>query len=191
MHLEVLKHAGADAAATRRSLETIERELGRLGRMLPAAFDVVALERSALSTVSLREAVEEAVREEGRAPVGLDGGTWPAVRADRGLLVLALRHLLRNALEATAAAGSTRAPQVGYAADGEAVTVVVRDWGAGLRSTSPRAAIRLSAPQRPGGVGVGLLTAERVARLHGGEVTFATVEGGGAEVRLTLDAGGR
>jgi signal transduction histidine kinase len=57
------------------------------------------------------------------------------------------------------------------------VTLVVRDWGTGFRSTDPKVLVRLA--------GVGLLTVERVARLHGGRLSFAS-PGDGAEVRLTL-----
>jgi signal transduction histidine kinase len=59
------------------------------------------------------------------------------------------------------------------------VSLVVRDWGTGFQSTNPKVLVRLG--------GRGLLFAERVARLHGGRLSFAS-PGDGAEVRLTLPA---
>jgi signal transduction histidine kinase len=68
------------------------------------------------------------------------------------------------------------------------VAVVVRDWGVGFRSTNARAMLRLSASTKPGRTGVGLMTADRVARLHGGTLELSSPAGGGAEVRLILAA---
>ncbi len=48
------------------------------------------------------------------------------------------------------------------------VTLFVRDWGAGLRTTNARALIRLALSSESGRPTTGLVTVERVARLHGG-----------------------
>jgi signal transduction histidine kinase len=66
------------------------------------------------------------------------------------------------------------------------VAIVVRDWGTGFRTTNPRVMVRLSASTKAGRAGLGLMTADRVARLHGGSLELAEGEGGGAEIRLTL-----
>ena len=47
MHLEVLKRAGPDGRAAAQSLDAAIQEVARLARLLPAAFDVLALERTA------------------------------------------------------------------------------------------------------------------------------------------------
>jgi signal transduction histidine kinase len=183
MHAEVLKHACAADAVARRTLDLQERDLHRLARMLSAAFSVVALERQADTTAGLRTIVEEARAGLGPATVTVVGDDWPDVRGDRGLLVLAIEHLLRNALEATAEGAP--APEVSVAVDAGSVTLTVRDWGAGLRGASPRSAMRLAESTKPGGQGVGLLAVERIARLHGGTVEFVA-PGAGTEVRLML-----
>jgi C4-dicarboxylate-specific signal transduction histidine kinase len=97
---------------------------------------------------------------------------------------------VRNALEATREAGPGRpAPRVGYEATRpDRVALVVRDWGKGLRTTNPRALIRLAAGRAGGRKGTGLVTVERIARLQGGDLEFAAAPDGGAEVRLTLPA---
>jgi signal transduction histidine kinase len=181
MHVEVLKRVLADAPDALASVTTIQGELTRLTRMLPAAFDVLALERGASAHVDLRQLVERALVEHRLGEVEVMDGAWPDVEGDADLLTLAVAHLVRNALTATSAAGrSDRPPRVGV--DGGEpgfVTLVVRDWGKGFRTMNPKGLVRLA--------GVGLLTVERVARLHGGRVTFVS-PGEGAEVRLTLPA---
>ncbi len=186
IHLEVVKRAGPGDPAAKQSLDTLAQELARLSRMLPAAFAVLAVEPREMATVDLREVAEQVVRERGGGTRVADG-RWPPVRGDAGLLRLAVSHLLANALEATRAAGPGRpAPRLHVESAARAVTLVVRDWGPGLRSTNPRVAIRLSASQKPGRVGVGLVMVDRIARLHGGSLALATPPDGGAEARLTL-----
>lgn len=180
MHLEVLKRAlGGDPDALA-SVATIQHELSRLATMLPKAFEVIALEREAVERVNLRSLVTRAIDEHGLSAVEVQDGAWPEVTGDPGLLGLAIGHLLKNAMAATRTAGRTdRPPRVGVETEGDAVTLVVRDWGPGVRSINPKVLIKLA--------GIGLLTAERVARLHGGRLHFAA-PGEGTEVRLTLQA---
>jgi signal transduction histidine kinase len=181
MHAEVLKRALADDPEALASVATIQGELARLGRMLPAAFEVLSLERGPLARVSLRALVDRALVEHRLPAIQVQNGPWPEVDGDADLLTLAIGHLVRNAVAATRAAGSNGRPPEVAVDSGEpgSVSLIVRDWGAGLPSTNPKVLIRLA--------GVGLLTVERVARLHGGRVSFAS-PGQGAEVRLTLPA---
>jgi two-component system, OmpR family, sensor histidine kinase CreC len=181
MHLEVLKRAVAQDRDALASVAMIQQELARLAAMLPKAFGVIALERQDVKRVSLRTLVERAIDEHDVSPVEVQEGAWPEVNADPELLVLAIGHLLRNAVTATREAGRTDCPpRVSAEVHGrDAVTLVVRDWGRGFKSVNPKVLIRLG--------GVGLITVERVARLHGGRLQFTT-PGEGAEVRLTLPA---
>ena len=179
MHLEVLKRALVDDPDALTSVAIVQHELARLAAMLPAAFDVIALEREGAERVSLRALVARAIDERRLSTVDVQDGPWPDVDGDPDLLALAIAHLLRNAIAATRASGTDRPPRVGVETGPDRVTLVVRDWGTGLRSTKPEILIRLA--------GVGLLTVERIARLHGGHLSFAS-PGDGAEVRLTLPA---
>jgi signal transduction histidine kinase len=188
MHLEVLRRVtGADPAA-KQSLDTLHEQLQRLATMLPAAFDVVAVEAGAMRVVELGAVVAAAVREAGDAVVSIAEGPWSRVRGDERLLTIAVGHLVRNAIEATRAAESSRPPpQVSgeVTADGEAA-VRVRDWGIGIKSTNPKIIARLAAKASPiGARGTGLLITERIARLHGGRLRFHA-PGDGTEVVLTL-----
>lgn len=187
IHLEIVRRSGLDEAVAKQSLETIAQELGRLARMLPAAFTVLALEPTHWSVVDLEATVREALAEPELAEVVVAPGPWPRLAGDPRLLGLAVAHLARNALEATRAAGPGRPPpRVGWDAGIGTVSLVVRDWGVGLRSTNPRVAIRLSASDKPGRAGIGLPAVDRIARLHRGRLELFRPPEGGTEVRLTL-----
>jgi len=184
MHAEVLKRTVRDDPLAADSLRTVLEQLGRLAEMLPAAFAVASLERGDWGVVDLG-AVAAAARGDAGGPVTLADGRWPTVRGDAELLTLALAHLFRNAVEATAAAAGAPPPQVGASVDGEETRVTVRDWGPGLRTTSAKLLIRLLHSTKPGHRGLGLVTAERIARLHGGTLAFES-PGDGTLVTLSL-----
>jgi signal transduction histidine kinase len=184
MHLEVLKRTVGDDALAEDCLRTVLEQTGRLGTMLPAVFGIVSLELGPRRPVDLRAATSAALADAGGA-VSLTAGRWPVVTGDEALLVLALAHLVRNAVEATAAAGSSRSPCVSASLEGANALVTVRDWGGGLRTTDPKLLIRLLHSTKPGHRGLGLVTVERIVRLHGGTLGFAS-PGDGTAVTLTL-----
>jgi signal transduction histidine kinase len=189
MHLETLKRAGLDEPAGLQSLESARHEVARLAQLIPAAFTVLALERGPVSRVDLGELVRSALERHGVRGVAVAAEVaWPEVEGDPELLGLAVAHLARNALAATRAAGADRpSPRVSCRAAGQGrVALVVRDWGPGLRTTNSRALIRLALSPLTGRPAVGLLSVERVARLHGGAVEFAAPADGGVEAVLTL-----
>jgi two-component system, NtrC family, sensor histidine kinase HydH len=185
MHLEVLKRTVAEDPGSIDSLRTVLQQLVRLSEMLPAAFSVAALEASPPRLVSLRTAAERARQEPGLEAVRLADGAWPEVQGDAELLELAIAQLLRNAVEATPAGGP--APEVSAARSDDGVRLVVRDWGAGLPTANPKLLLRLFHSTKPGHRGVGLITVERVARLHGGSLAFEPLTDG-ARVTLLLPA---
>ncbi len=192
MHLEVLRRAPVDPSA-KQSVDTLADQLQRLAAMLPAAFDVVALELDGVRRVNLRE-VALAARDETDARTVVAEGPWPDVSGDPRLLTIAIAHLVRNAIASTRAAGVDRpAPRVSAEVTGDGhVALRVRDWGVGLKSANPKVLVRLGvAPSGvpPRGRGVGLLATERIARLHGGTLAFTALEDG-AEVALVLPLAG-
>jgi len=185
MHLEVLKRAVADDPAAGESLRTVQQQLGRLAEMLPAAFDICALEIGEARRLDLRAVVDRALEDAGG--VTLEPGAWPAVHGDETLLALAIAQLVRNALDVTPAGAP--APLVSAATDDKGdVVLTVRDWGPGLRSTNPKLVIRLlGSDKRDGHRGLGLPIADRIARLHGGSLRFsAPPSPPGALVSLVL-----
>ena len=185
MHLEVLKRIARGDAAAEDSLRTSLQQLARLAEMLPAAFAVTALELGPLRPLDLGALATRVRDAEGASAVTIAPDGWPSVAGDETLLALALTHLVRNAIEATAA--GAHAPVITGAMSGDTALVHVRDWGPGLRTTNPKLLFKLMQSTKPGHRGVGLVTVERISRLHGGELRFESV-GDGAVVTLALPA---
>jgi signal transduction histidine kinase len=186
LHLQALKHRVGDdptAGASLQSIQSIQQEVERLAAMLPVAFSVCALEMGPSRPVLLRNVVESAIDESARKRVRVDPGPWPEVDGDERLLVLATRQLVLNALEAGPEDGEVRVSI--EPGDGETVAVVVRDSGTGFKTKNASAVVRLMAGAKPGHLGIGLLIAQRVARMHGGALTLETEAGSGV-VRLVL-----
>jgi signal transduction histidine kinase len=186
MHAEVLKRAAREPAEAD-SVRTIQHEVDRLADMLAAAMAIVALERGDCRRVSARAFVQRAIDEARLKDVVLAGAIWPDVIGDPDLLTRAATELLQNAVEATQARTGARPPEVRAGREDGMVTLSVRDWGPGFRSTNPKVLVRLRSSTKPGHPGVGLVTVERIARLHGGRLRFSA-PGGGAEVTLLLPA---
>jgi two-component system, NtrC family, sensor histidine kinase HydH len=186
MHLEVLKRLGSDDATVRSSLQSIQQEFERFTAMLPVAFSICAVELGPVRRVLLRSVVESAIDETARKRVDVDPGPWPEIDGDERLLVMAMRHVIQNALEASDDEGAVHVSV--EPGDGDTVAVVVRDAGKGFKTRNPNAIVRLMATTKAGHVGIGLLVAQRIARLHGGTLTFETVPGDGGVVRVTLRA---
>ena len=182
MHLEVLKRMSGNEAVARASLTSIQQEIERLTRMLPVAFSLCAIETRPMRPVLLRAAVESAIDEESRKRVVIAPGPWPEIEGDERLLVMGLRQLILNALEIDEAGEVQVSVEAGA---GDTVSVLIRDRGAGFKGRNPTSIVRLMGSTKTGHLGVGLLVAQRIARLHGGTLTFETGSDGGV-VRLTL-----
>ena len=184
MHLEVLKRTVAGDSAADESLRTVLDQMARLSDMLPAALGIAALEPQPPRTLEVKTLVELARAARGYASVTLGAGAWPRVAGDEPLLVRAIGEIIANAVEATPTGAPPPEVTATAGADGQ-VTLAVRDHGSGLRTTNPKLLIRLLHSTKPGHRGLGLVTVERVARLHGGTLQFESL-GDGTRVTLRL-----
>ncbi|MFN8589551.1 MAG: ATP-binding protein [Candidatus Eisenbacteria bacterium] len=95
----------------------------------------------------------------------------------------ALHNLLLNAREA---GGEGHVVELEARAEGGEGVLAVRDRGPGI---APDAAERIFEPYfstKNRGSGLGLSMVRDVAERHGGRITLANREGGGAEARLAL-----
>jgi signal transduction histidine kinase len=187
MHAEVLKRVVRDDPVASDSARTIQQELERLAQMLAAAGEVLSVERGESRRVNLREVAEAALERAHLKDVTVASAVWPDVHGDPALLARAVAHLVENALDATQEAGAgTPPPEVSVETRAEStVALVVRDFGPGIKSTNPKVVIRLHQSSKPGHQGTGLITVERIARLHGGSLQFEA-PGRGTRALLVL-----
>ncbi len=183
IHLEVLRRAVSSDTGAQEAVRTIHESLGRLASMLPAAFDVLTIECGPLVPVDLRAVVERVVHDWAPGEVTVADGAWPVVSADETQLTLAIHHLIQNAVEAGEEGGAERRVEVSVETIDGDVDVIVRDHGGGLGTR--RKLPRPFTSSKPGHRGLGLITAQRIARLHGGRLRLASTPTG-TEARITL-----
>jgi signal transduction histidine kinase len=147
----------------------------------------VDLERLAANAV---EAARPAAQDKGVA-VELATDSPPSVLADPHRVTQVLDNLLSNAVKFTPEGGSVR---VSVAADGNRGRVVVTDTGIGVSAEEQKQVFSrffrsAAATQRAiPGTGLGLAICHALIEQHGGTIDFASREGHGTEVVVTLPA---
>ena len=113
------------------------------------------------------------------------GEGLPACSLDVDLVATALENLLQNACEALTEGGNVRVRTELLQGDlGGCIRLSVEDDGPGIE---PRLAERVTeafVTTKPGGSGLGLAFAARVAKAHGGKLELATVLGRGTVASL-------
>lgn len=118
------------------------------------------------------------------AGVRLECDCRPApVRGDRTLLRQAVLNLLLNSLESLPEeCGLIR---LRCRAENGGARVTITDNGTGP-GPDPESHFRLFSSTKPGGTGIGLPLARKIARLHGGDVALRSGSEGGAVAEMTL-----
>ncbi len=191
----------AAPAALRAALDEVEESvresLDGVRRILTIVGDLRGFARSdeaRFGPVSMRDVVDDAckltfhqVTYRARLIKRLDGAAW--VRGDATRLTQLVINFLMNASQAiTEGASHDNVIEVSAERLGPLVVLRVRDTGAGM---SPEVRARIFEPffttkAHGHGTGLGLAVCADIARLHGGEITVLSEEGGGSlfEVRL-------
>lgn len=174
--------------------------LDRLSSMLQAILDVAEAEGGALRlrremldlaalAAELVDLYAPAAQERGLELVLRAPGAAP-LRADAQLLRRVVANLLDNALHH--GGGATRVEvRIAQVADGEALLEVADDGPGFPAELGERAFERAARGPGSPGFGLGLSLVRAVARAHGGEVTLAASDLGGAAVTVRLPTGDR
>ena len=196
--LRTLEHSNPILVRLR---EILERQVGRLGRLVEELIDVTRAAQGQISLVRERVSVDGIIQTAvANSHDKLDAGGHRLevevsdqrlhVRGDAGRLAQALANLIGNAAKFTFDPGVVRI-EVRRAA--KTVQVSVKDDGQGIAAEFLPHAFELFAQQDQtlarslGGLGVGLTLARRIAQLHGGDVeAFSEGIGKGAEFILWL-----
>jgi nitrogen fixation/metabolism regulation signal transduction histidine kinase len=123
-------------------------------------------------------------RLEGTAPFRIDGSV-PREPAsfDESQLTQVMINLLKNAAESGSA---PEAITVGVRAAAPGFRVEVGDRGSGLSASALRDALLPFYSTKPAGTGLGLTLCREIVEAHGGRLSLANREGGGALVTVWL-----
>ncbi|HXQ28817.1 MAG TPA: ATP-binding protein [Gemmatimonadales bacterium] len=146
-------------------------EFARSGPMDVHPADPVALLRHAAAEAGTSQLE---IEPRGAPPL------WPLdERRCRQVLV----NVLRNAVQA---APATRSPQGIVALEHDRLIYTIRDFGPGLPLGQEDRVFEPFFTTRTSGTGLGLAVARRIVELHGGRITAANADGGGAQFRIEL-----
>ena len=167
----------------------IKKESKRLNGLVQSILDLARLEREGdvlnLQEVDLGEVVHEIAA---KYPCVCTVKSSGAVRCDPQLIEQAVSNLIGNAVRHS---GSEEI-LVTVACDGKMARVVVEDHGVGI---PPEHASRIferfhrvdpARASETGGAGLGLAIVRRIARLHGGDVEFLSVQPHGSRFTLSF-----
>lgn len=175
-----------NAEATLRHVSTIEKNARSAQGIVDDLMSLARGDAIRTESVLLAEAMVGA-----RAELAPGAADWddrvPAeffVRAHRGMLVRLLHALYENAVQASAPSSpriETRARET----DGVAV-IEIADDGPGIPAPAAARVFDALFTTRPGGTGLGLALARRIATAHGGSVSLVDGSGAGATFRVEL-----
>lgn len=195
-----LRRLGDAVDESRRAeyLGAMERQAGRLVTMVEDMLLATRLEDGALrpsttQRIDLTAIVAEALESfapSRRARVRLrDVPLDVSACGDPTQLVRVVRNLIDNAIKYSP---ESEQVDVHVRAPGDHVQVVVRDRGPGVAAESIESVFerfrRGSLKERTDSSGLGLYISRGIARGHGGDVTYADADGGGAVFTLQLPA---
>ncbi|MCI4398256.1 MAG: PAS domain-containing protein [Acidobacteria bacterium] len=192
LQLKLLREDHAELAEESR-LKLVEQEIAQLAKV---ASDLLfyarplKLEKEPVKMAALLETVADALR-------GLFPGLKATVEADAGLsadcdpeaLSRALLNIAQNAAEAASQAhpGEGRVRLCAGMQEEKGVFVVVEDDGAGIPQNVRSNLFAPFVTEKPGGTGLGLPIARKIAREHGGDLCLCAGETlPGAAFKLTL-----
>lgn len=197
----ILRHSGADPAAFRKAVDTIERNARAQTALIEDLLDMsriasgkVRLELKTLQPVSCVEAAVETVQPFADAKGitlnrRLDPSAGP-VAGDANRLQQVVWNVLSNAIKFTPAGGTV---DVGLRRDGAHVEITVRDTGIGIEEGFINHVFERfrqadsSTTRTHGGLGLGLAIVQHIVELHGGTVALTSPgEGFGTTVTVLL-----
>ena len=192
--LGYLKLAGkqTDSEAMRDKMRKAEEEASVLSAAITSLLNFTRPMTMEPQSVDLRQLVESILD---RMQPQTDGVRFSIegeaeVEGDRGLLARAIENIVRNAVDAVREGG--REGKVDITLRPDPPALIVRDNGVGLADQAvSRSTFVPFHSQKPGGIGLGLPLAKKIALLHGGTISLAPQPGGGAVATMEFGQGAR
>ena len=174
-------------AAQSAYLEGLRAETKTLGDVVSRFLEFAKPGALVLAPLDLRTLVQRAVDDTPGAEVSING-EFGSIEGDEVLLRQAMSNLLRNAVDACAAAGRPPRVAVEGRVDRESslVYVAVADDGPGIAHEVLPRVFQPFFTTRAGGTGLGLAIVLKVLVSHNGRVTAANRAEGGAVLTMSL-----
>jgi signal transduction histidine kinase len=174
------------------SLDTLERQTERLGRLVSDLLDVsritagkLTLHRERLDLADLAREVVERYAGASRSPIRLRTESAPG-HWDRARLEQVATNLLANAIKY----GQGKPIDVSVVLKGGIALLAVRDRGIGIAAADVERIFgrfeRAASASSYGGLGLGLYIAQQIAAAHGGRISVESAPGQGATFTVAL-----
>lgn len=193
----LLLDSAHDAAQQRELVTIVNEETDRLSRLVTEAIQMARIEageiqlnRKLCDVQSLLPEVQEHLRPltEGRTFDVQVQPDLPCVGADVGLLELAIRQVIDNALKYSPPRSSV---SLQATTNGSSIVITVRDHGAGIPTLDQSLVFEKfyrgsNIPSEITGTGMGLAIARQILRAHGGDIWVSDSSENGSEFSISL-----
>lgn len=203
LELLLLRHGSLEPAEERSYLQIATRHSERLGRLVADLFDLARLDGGEVRPQAedfvpaelAQDVLQKFAPEAKRRGVALaarceHGGAALRAHADLGLVARVLEGLVDNALRHTGAGGHVT---IRVADAGGATSIAVEDDGSGIAAADLadlfdrfQSGARVRGDRQDGRPGLGLAIAQRIVRLHGGELAVRSAPGRGTTLSFAL-----
>jgi signal transduction histidine kinase len=178
------------APEAREAARTILQECETLERVIRRFLDFIREESLEMAPFDLGRFISRVVGREARMHPGCEISMpieeLGSLTGDEDMLERAFENLVRNALEAAGSGGHVR---IAVARETDHVALLIEDDGPGL-DPSVGAQPRAFFSTKAGGTGLGLPIAEKIVRLHAGELRLEPVSPHGLRAWVELPQGG-
>jgi PAS domain S-box-containing protein len=201
--LEILKRSASQDASTRRGLDTMDRQLEQLVRLVDDLLDLSRITHNRIELrkrhIELAPVIRQAIvaaqplADASRHTVDVSMPAEPVhLHADPVRLTQVFDNLLNNSCKYTPPGGTIR---VTVQRDGDDAVVTVTDTGIGIPADKLDsifdmfAQVDRSLEQSQGGLGIGLTLVKRLVEMHGGTVEARSAgEGHGSTFEVRVPA---
>jgi signal transduction histidine kinase/HAMP domain-containing protein len=186
LELELLSHDALNGRPTEERVHAVREEISRIDEAIEALLRFMRPDRLKIERVAVNDLLTELVKGLNDPQIEVEcslDSAEPFIRADRAVLMEALRNLLQNALDAMPSGG--RLTIASRLVEG-AVELVISDTGQGIAPEHLNNVFCLYFTTKEDGNGVGLPLAVRAVDLHGGTLKIDSKVDAGTSVRIRL-----
>ena len=182
--------AAADADMLERSTRTIVNQVQAMKTMVDSFRDYARLPPAKLIALDLNDLLRDmlVLYEASSTPIRIAlAEDLPCIKGDPTQLRQIIHNLIRNSQDATEGVGDLQI-EVSTRRSGKQVELVIADTGPGFPAEIMANAFEPYVTTKLKGTGLGLPIVKKIIEEHGGKISLANRDTGGAEIRILLQA---